>query len=123
MIVPIYVVIGCISCKLSRTEPDISHLQPEAQDQERQKRIGRRLAKTIGLVLGMYLISFSSLLIYSGLIINAFNLDRFSFGVILANRIVSIVYSLQNLLNPIIYGWKHADFRRAYKKFFCQKRQ
>ena len=79
------------------------------------------MAKTIGLVLGMYLISFSSMLIFSGIIINAFNLDRFSFGVILANRIVNIVYSLQSLLNPFIYGWKHAEFRRAYKKFFCQR--
>ncbi len=123
IIVPIYVIIGFVSYKLSRNEPDICHFPPEAQDQQRQRRSGQKLAKTIGLVLGVYLMGFSSLLIYSGIIINVFNLDRFSFGVILANRIVSIVYSSQSLLNPFIYGWKHVQFRRAYKKLLFQRQQ
>ncbi len=120
VIVPIYVLIGYISWKATKNEPDICHFAPEIKGQQRKKISERKMAKTIGLVLGTYLISFSPVLFFRAL---ALNMDKLSFSVVLGNRIAHVIYTLQSLLNPFIYGWKHPQFKRAYKKLLRRQHQ
>ena len=121
VIVPIYVVIGYTSWKLSKNEPHISNYPAVAQATQRKKLREKKMAKTIGLVLGTYLTCYTPLLLYD---IITFSYPKpFSFGLVLVKRILYIVYNCQAILNPFIYSWKNAQFRHAYGKLLCKKCQ
>ena len=116
VIVPIYVVVGYTSWTLSKNEPHISNYPPEAQGIQKAKLKERKMAKTIGLVLGTYLICYTPFLLGDAII--KFSIAQpFPFGIILLRKVLNFVYNMQGILNPFIYSWKNAHFRKAYNKF------
>ena len=122
VIVPVYGVIWYIAWKLNKNEPDLCHFPPENQDQQRQKLKERKMAKTIGIMLGAYLICYIPMFVYA-IMINLFYSRPFPYGIILGYRILTFVYHLQGVVNIFIYGWKNVQFKKAYKKLIPLKWQ
>ncbi len=60
LILPAYIRIGLLVRKLQKNEPHLSLFAPEAQPAQRKKLKERRMAKTMGLVLGVYLLVMES---------------------------------------------------------------
>ena len=122
VVVPIYGVIGYTSSKLSKTEPDLMNYPPEAQALQKAKLHERKMAKTIGLVLGTYLTCYMPLFVYN--IITGFIFKPPApFAILLGHRIMLLVYYMQGILNPFIYSWKNVHFKKAYRKLLCRKGQ
>ncbi len=120
IIVPIYVVIAYTSWKASQNEPHITNYPREAQPIQKAKLRERRMAKTIGLVLGTYLACYIPYILYDTLTRILYT-TPFPFGILLIRKILVLVYNMQALLNPFLYGWKNTYFRRAYLKLLPQK--
>ncbi len=122
IIVPIYSVIGYTSWKLSKNEPHITNYPPEAQAAQKRKLRERKMAKTVGLVLGTYLSCYTPFLVFD--IVTSFLYSRpYPFEIILVKRMLYIVYNFQAIFNPFIYGWKNVQFRKAYGKLLGKKCQ
>ncbi len=120
IIVPIYVVIAYTSWKASQNEPHITNYPREAQPIQKAKLRERRMAKTIGFVLGTYLACYIPYLLYDTLM-RIFYTAPFPFEILLIKKVLVLVYQMQALLNPFLYGWKNTQFRRAYQKLLSQK--
>ena len=120
VIVPIYGRIGCIVRNLSKNEPHISCIAPENQVEKKKEKQERRMAKTMGWVLGVYLLCFLPLSIYD-LAITMLYEAPLPFGILLGNRILNVVFKMQCILNPFVYGWKNQMFRGAYLKVLGNK--
>ncbi len=119
VIVPIYGAIGYESWQLSKNEPHISNLPVEARAAQKKKLGERKMVKTIGLVLGTYLICYTPQLVCD--LIFQFSFKKpFPFGILLTKRILTVVYCMQGILNPFIYSWKNVHFRKAYNKMMPQ---
>ncbi len=119
-IVPIYCVIGYTSLKLSMNEPDIVNYPPEAQPAQKAKLRENKMARTIGWVLITFLLCFTPVLVYSALVQFLYT-PPLPFGIIVGNRVVLLIYNMQAILNPFIYGYRNAHFKKAYKKILGVK--
>ena len=122
VIVPMYVVIGYISWKAAKNEPHLSNYPPEAQAGQRKKLRERKWAKVIGMVLGTYLVCYTPFLVGDA-IFNLLFTRPYPFEILLVKRILNLIYNMQAILNPFIYGWKNAHFRQAYNKLLARKCQ
>ncbi len=120
VIVPLYVIIAYTSWKASMNEPHITNYPPEVQPMQKAKLRERRMAKTIGMVLGTYLACYLPLILYDN-ITRFLYTPPFPFEIILVKRILVLIYNMQALLNPFLYGWKNTRFRRAYQKLLCKR--
>ncbi len=120
-IVPIYCVIGYTSWKLSMNMPDIINYPPEARAMQRAKLRENKMAKTIGWVLITFLLCYTPANFIA--LVHFFYTPPLPFGIILANRIVILIYNMQAILNPFIYGYRNAPFKKAYKKMLGSKCQ
>lgn len=122
VIVPLYGVIGYISWKANKTEPHISNYPPEAQSAQKEKLQGRKWAKTIGLVLGSYIICYTPFLVGDLVVVFSFS-KPYPFEILLVRRMLTTLYNMQAILNPFIYAWKNVHFRQAYNKLLSRRRQ
>ncbi len=116
MIVPLYGKIGYTAWKLGKTEPDLCHYPPETRAKQLVKLWERRMVKTIGLVLATYLICYIPTSLF-GAVVRVLHATPFPFGILVGNRIFRVIYKMQSVLNPFIYGWKDKNFKRAFKNF------
>ncbi len=121
VIIPLYMIIGCTAYKLSRNEPHYSNYPSEAQAIQKAKLRERKMVKTIGWVLGTFLVCFILVLAYSMFLILSGYSDPLPFGILLTHRIIVLVYNIQFILNPFIYTWKNLLFRKAYKRLLPKR--
>ncbi len=115
LITPMYGRIGCITWSLYQSEPHVTQFAPENQSVQRKKLQERKIATTIGLVLGIYLICYVPLSIYNQIVTRLYEAP-FPFGIILGNRILKIIFKVQCFVNPYVYGWKHPLFWKVFLK-------
>ncbi len=120
VILPAYIRIGLLVRKLKKTEPHLSLFAPEAQPAQRKKLKERRMAKTMGLVLGVYLGAWSSVMMGTILLGRLYK-PPYPFGILLLNRIFVIIYWMQSVLNPFLYGGRNKTFAKYYRKILGLK--
>ncbi len=119
LILPTYVRIGFVARKLNKTEPHLSHFPPEAQAAQKKKLRERKMAKTLGLVLGVYLGSWASAV--SGMLITTQYKSPYPYSIQIVHRILSIAYWMQTVVNPFLYGWRNQTFAKYYRKILRMK--
>ncbi len=122
IIAPMYGRIFYTAYKLNKTEPDFCHYPSESQNEQLEKVQERRMIMTVGLVLGTYIICYLPTTTYNAIVTMVYT-PPFPFAILLGNRILRVVYKMQCLLNPFIYGWKNYKFRKAYQRLLCRKTQ
>ncbi len=122
IIVPMYGVIAYMSWKASKNEPHITNYPPESQPIQKAKLRERKMAKTVGMVLGTYLTCYIPFFLYHNLTRFLYT-SPFPFEILLFRRILNVLYNMQALLNPFLYGWKNTHFRKAYQKLLPQRHQ
>ncbi len=122
IIVPMYAVISYTSLQASKNEPHITNYPGEARTIQKAKLRERRMVITVGLVLGTYLACYIPFLLYDTLTKFLYTPPS-PFAILLIRRILILVYNMQALLNPFLYGWKNTHFRRAYKKLLPKRCQ
>ena len=120
IIIPVYGKIGCITWHLQKNEPHISNYPPENQSQQKKKLQERKMVTTIGLVLGVYLTCYIPRSLFDLSTTLLFD-TPLPFGILLGYRMLNVVYKMQSVLNPFIYGWKNKMFQRAYLKMLGNK--
>ncbi len=119
LILPAYIRIGLLVRKLQKNEPHLSMFPPEAQAAQRKKLKERKMAKTMGLVLGVYLGAWAS--VVSATILNALYKSPYPFGIVLLIRFFRIIYWMQSVLNPFLYGRRNKTFAKYYRKILRLK--
>ncbi len=119
LILPTYVRIGLIAKKLNKTEPHLSNFPPEAQASQKKKLRERKMAKTLGLVLGVYLGSWASAV--SGTLLTTRYQPPYPYSIQIVHRILSIAYWMQTVVNPFLYGWRNQTFAKYYRKILRMK--
>ncbi len=117
IIIPCYFKIILTIRHLSQTEPHLSHYPPDQQENQRQKIKQRKMAATMGWVLGTFIICNIIPMIFN-IVGQIFDFDWFSFKAMLSFKIAKLIFWTQSMLNMFIYGWKNKTFRKAYKKLF-----
>ncbi len=120
LIGPIYGKIIYTTWILLKTLPDISNSTIEAQAIERKKLRERKLTLAIGLVFGVYILCYMPIGIYVA-ILSQIDIGPHSFGIVLGRRILVLVYRLQSVLNPFLYGKKSSMMKTAYRKMLCRR--
>ena len=80
------------------------------------------MVTTIGVVLGTYLICYLPAAAYTSIAMMVYK-PPFPFGILLGNRILRVVYKMQCVLNPFLYGWKNKKFRQAYRRLLFRNPQ
>ncbi len=124
IIVPMYGVIAYESWKADKNEPHITNYPPESQPIQKAKLRERKMIKTVGLVLGTYLICYIPFFLYHHLTRLLYvHYLSVPFAILLFRRILNVLYNMQALLNPFLYGWKNNHFKKAYKKLLPQSHQ
>ena len=120
IIVPCYIVIMWTSDRLKKTEPHVTHFAPELQAEQIEKLKQRKMAKTMGLVLGTFILCYALPLIYRGVVFKLYTAPlplRFLVG----ERISKLIFWFQFMANPFIYGWRNKAFSKAYRKLLGLK--
>ncbi len=115
VVLPVYIRIAFLVRKLKKSEPRPANLSPEAQMVEEKQMKQRKMATTMGLVLGAFLGSYLPSIIYSFAHLPLFK-PPYPFGILLTNRILNILYWMQNAVNPFIYGYRNKAFAKYYRK-------
>ena len=106
--------------KLNRTEPHISHFAPSLQPQQIERLRQRKMAGTIAVVIGTFLVCYIPATIFNILFSKLYS-GQWSFTMLLCSRCLKMVLWMQSLVNPFIYGWRNKSFHRAYRKLLGMK--
>ncbi len=93
----------------------------ESQTQQRGKLKQRKMMKTMAYVLGPFLFCFYSTMIYNVVISNLYN-PPLPFGILLIRKITVIIFWVQSLITPFVFGWHNQSFKRAYRKMYAELR-
>ncbi len=101
--------------KLRKTEPHVSNFTPERQPQQIEKMRQRKMARTMTLVLVIFLFCYLLGISYNMIVAKLYKPPQ-PLIILLFKRISKMILWVQSLINPGIYGWKNKAFRRAYKK-------
>ncbi len=117
VLAPIYGKIACTSWKLMKTDPHLSNFPPDDRTKQRKKLQERKMTLTIGVVFGVYLLCNIPLTVYFAVISNIYA-QPYPFWVLLVYRLMTFVFRLQSVLNPLIYALKNRMLRAAYRKMF-----
>ncbi len=117
IIIPCYFKIILTIRHLSNTEPHLLHYPPDQQENQRRKIKQRKIAVTMGWVLGAFIICNIIPMIFN-VVLKVFDFDWFSVNAMLIFKISKLIFWTQSMLNMFIYGWKNKTFRKAYKKLF-----
>ncbi len=119
IVVPCYVKIIFTVRRLKKSEPHLTCFPAESQTQQREKLKQRKMTKTMAYVLGPFLLCFYSTLIYNAVISNLYK-PPLPFGILLIRKISIIVFWVQSLINPFVYGWHNQSFKKAYRKLHAE---
>ena len=106
--------------RMNQTEPHLSCYAPELQAQQREKLKERKMAKTMAYILIPYFVCNYLPTLYPT-IYNMLINDPLSLTNIVGLRVCALIYWVQTLSNPFVYGYKNLEFRQAYKKLFWSK--
>ena len=117
LVVPCYVHIMLTVHKLTKAEPHLSCYPQDLQAQQKENLKQRNMAKTMAYVLTPFLFCYYFTTMYN-IVFGTLYKPPFSFGIVVGKKISMIIFWLQNLINPFIYGWKNQHFRKAYRKLF-----
>ncbi len=115
IVVSVYIKIGFIVSELKKNEPHISMFPPEGQEEQRNKLRERKTAKTIGLVLGTFLFCYFVPAFYTLAVLLLYQ-PPYPFGILIGNRIATLIYWIQSNVNPWIYGKRNIMFAKYYRK-------
>ncbi len=105
---------------LNQTEPHLSCYPPELQAQQRERLKQRKMAKTMAYVLIPYFMC-NYLPSFYPWIYQTLTNDSHSLTSVLGTRICGLLFWVQTLSNPFVYGYKNLEFRQAYKKLLCSR--
>ena len=99
-----YGLIGRLAWKAKRP----IHTQPMSNETRAQWKI----TQMMGQIILLYVVCYIPLFIIDRMLLA----DPTNITYMRSYHVATVVYSLTTCINPILYGWKDASFRRAYRK-------
>ena len=90
-----------------------AHLRLQHTEQRRKNLLSLQATKTVLFIVGTFIISWTPFSIYTAIssVIQAKVLDNSV--VLIINQITYFFICVNSAINPLIYGWKNTEFRRA----------